>query len=266
MEEVARWLRDNTPQTKGWLDPGASPEYGVVAPWDMGHILNYVGRRPTSSGNFGDDLGPVNFNLVQDYYAANEANGSSILDRLKARYVVVPYYTGFLKEATGPDSLYRALYDYDGSEWISPEHSGDVSVRALERHRLVYDQALTKGERGNDRAYKVFEHVAGARIVGRATPGSEVRASVSLITQSKRALVYETRTVADAAGNYELRVPYANPHFEASKKPQEPTRAVRVASHYRLSCDGGEVDFKATEQAVLRGDRVLVAQSCPPTR
>ena len=42
---TALWLREATPETAGWLDPAARPEYGVLAPWPLGHLVEYVARR-----------------------------------------------------------------------------------------------------------------------------------------------------------------------------------------------------------------------------
>ena len=56
---MARWIALRTPPTSGWIDPGEPPEYGVLAPWGLGHLIEYVARRPTVTNGFGDDIGEV---------------------------------------------------------------------------------------------------------------------------------------------------------------------------------------------------------------
>src|SRR5262249_19574144 len=56
MLEMAIWLSRRTPPTAGWLDAAREPEYGVLGPWEVGHILEYVARRPAVADNFGDDV------------------------------------------------------------------------------------------------------------------------------------------------------------------------------------------------------------------
>jgi len=214
--ETASWLRRNTRSPGDWFDLSKMPEYGVVSAWDLGHILQYVGRRPTSANNFGDDLGERNFALVQAYFASDETAGVEILKRLRARYVVVPAYHEFFSEEAGETSMYRALYSHDGTEF------------ALAQHRLVYEYARGEGETGRA-ALKVFERVAGAWIVGRAAPGKEIRVRLAVETEGGRRIAYTARTRASETGRYRVRVPYAS---------TAPGAAIRTNGLYRLECDG----------------------------
>jgi len=235
--ETAQWIRENTPPTSGWLDPTRAPEYAVLASWDLGHLIEYVARRPTPVDNFGDDLGGENFARVQEYFRAAEPRAVEILERLGARYVVVPYYDEFLGREVGPASMYRALWERDGS-------ASAQGVPALERHRLVYEFATRKGPDPGRALFKVFQHVAGARIRGRASPGSEVRARLPLVSPAGRHFEYASRTRADAEGRYELRVPYAS------------------AEPYRLRCGRDEGVLRVTEAAVLQGRKLTGPELC----
>ncbi len=244
MGETARWLRQNTPRTSGWLDPTRQPEYGIVSPWDIGHVIEYVARRPTSSDNFGDDIGARNFLLVQEYYGSGESRAVQILDQLQARYVVVPFFDSFLIDRPGRASMYRTLYEHDGSEFVPRDDRAEGRVPASQRHRLVYEYANRKPGGEVHSVFKVFEYVRGARIVGRAAPGAEIRASLAVMTAGQRLFLYETRAAAGPDGRYRLRVPYAN----------SPGRsAVDTDTHYVLQCAGEQIEIAIEEAEVRRG-------------
>ena len=55
--ETATWLRERTPSSGDPYSQGAEPTFGVLGHWQYGHIIQYVGERPTVVGNFGDDVG-----------------------------------------------------------------------------------------------------------------------------------------------------------------------------------------------------------------
>jgi dolichyl-diphosphooligosaccharide--protein glycosyltransferase len=258
MSETAAWMQRNTPRTPGWLDSSRAPGYGVVAPWDMGHIIGYVGRRPTSSTNFGDDIGATNFLLVQEYYASDEDRAVEILDRLHGRYVVVPYYQSFLREPPGEDAMYHALYTRSGSEQVAIERGPGAERPALTRHRLVYEHPPAPRSGSERGPFMVYERVAGARIVGRAAPGTEIRSSLTIYKEHYTQLTYRTRAVAGDDGLYELRVPYANPEEDDTR-----SRAVAPASHYELECDLGYARAQVREIDVRRGRRVRGPDLCP---
>ena len=44
-------------------DAAIAHEYGVMAHWTDGHVIEYVAQRPTIVTNFGDDLGE-SYNFV----------------------------------------------------------------------------------------------------------------------------------------------------------------------------------------------------------
>jgi dolichyl-diphosphooligosaccharide--protein glycosyltransferase len=244
MSETADWIRRNTPQPAGWLDVDQQPDYGVVAPWDMGHILTYVGRRPTSTNNFGDDIGVRNFLAVPEYFLADEDHASEILDRLAGRYVVAPYDTSFMDAKPGPDSMYIALYRRDGSEGRSSQADPGPRPPALQRHRLIYEFSGARPGASRKASFKVFEYVAGALIRGRAPAGAEVRAWLNVETDGAREFVYATRTLASERGRYELRVPYANEILSDTVVPDD---------RYVIEVEGRRGEARVDEVDVVRG-------------
>ena len=249
MLELAIWMSRRTPATAGWLDPARRPGYGVLGPWEIGHILQYVARRPTVVDNFGDDLGETGFERARAYFASEEPAASQILDALGVRYVVAQREPPFLGPAPGERSMFASLYYFDGSASEVGEGS-PASLRrpALERHRLVYESTLQLAVAPDAPAfYKVFEHVAGARVEGLAPPHASVEARLGLRTNRGRELVFRTSARADAAGRYRLRLPYSNHGAPPS---------VRPAPAWELACEH-ERALLVVEESQLRSGAAL---------
>ena len=230
--ETAQWIRENTPPTSGFLDVSQSPEYSVLALSGNGHLIEYVGRRPTVTNNFGDDIGAENYRLVQRYFAArSEAEAEAIANDLGARYVVATL-AGPRKPRSGPVPILRQLADEDG--------------QGLGGHRLVFEASgIGPGARPSDPIPKVFERVAGARITGMATPGEPVTADLELRTNRGRRILYRARTITGPEGRYILRLPYANTGGQG---------LVQTASHYRVRSQGVEDQIRVDERQVVHGD------------
>jgi dolichyl-diphosphooligosaccharide--protein glycosyltransferase len=246
--QMAEWLRAHTPETSGWMRAGV-PEYGVLAPWGLGHVIEYVARRPTVTDGFGDDIGEENFLLARRYFLAEEVQASELLEAVKARYVVAQAAAKFLGETPGEASMLRALAQRDGAE-LPPAGDGPGAA-ALARHRLVYESA---GIRKRDPpSYKVYEFVSGARIVGAAPVGARVRLKLPLRTNRGRSLDYTASAVADAEGRYRLRVPYAN----VGGPP-----AVEVAADYALECGDQVSRVRVREADVRAGAEVRGPSLC----
>ncbi len=253
--ETADWLREKTPQTAGWLDASRRPDYGVLAPWPVGHVLKYTGRRPTVVDNFGDDLGPDGWLFARRSFLGREEEIAPELARRGVRYVVAQQRTEFLGTQPGPGTLLHSLYALDGSERpADPAHPERAPIQALGRHRLVYESAgLDWKQQEAPAVYKVFEVVRGARVVGRARPGAVVRASIGLRTNRRRRVVYETHAAAGADGRYALRLPYAT----LGAPP-----ASRVQRFYTLRCDGAERRLRVPEQSVREGAELAGPDLC----
>ncbi len=241
-------MRVRTPVTSGWMDAAARPEYGVLAPWPLGHVLEYVARRPTVVDNFGDDNGPENFLLAERYTRSREPQALAIADRLRVRYVVAQGADKYLASPPPPDSVFRSLYFHDGTAYAVGGAGGAGRVEALRRHRLVFEsRALELGASDEPSVYKVFEVVPGARVEGRAEPGAPVEAVVRVTTNRLRRVAYRAETEADASGQYALTLPYANEGAPPS---------VRVAPFYEVRSRGRAGRLVLEEAQVARGARV----------
>jgi asparagine N-glycosylation enzyme membrane subunit Stt3 len=247
--EMTRWLALRTPRTRGWLDPDQQPEYAVLAPWDLGHAIGYSGRRPTVVDNFGDDLGPRNFALAGRYWESAEPAASEILEELGARYVVLSH-AYVVTHRVDPRSVTAGLALHPGRPADRPSAQDPPP---LERHRLVYESRRWGSESAAaPPLYRVFEHVPGARVVGRADPGSAVELSLPM-RSGRRELVYRASAHAAADGRFELRVPYAT---------EGGPRGVRVEDPYTLACKGDSVSLAVSEEAVRSGGQVIAPPLC----
>ncbi|MFA6316474.1 MAG: STT3 domain-containing protein [Elusimicrobiota bacterium] len=82
--DMLRALRQNSVPTSGYDDLSAKPEYGVLAPWSLGHAIIYLGRRPVVADPFGHGV-----EKEAAYYTAVEPEKAlAVLRENKARFVV----------------------------------------------------------------------------------------------------------------------------------------------------------------------------------
>jgi len=208
-------LRRVTPETSGFFDPAQAPEYGVVAHANLGHAIQYVGRRGTPTDPFWAFIGPENwdraFGLLQ---AETEAEGLALAEQLRARYVVT-------MPTAAAGSLEGRLHRRDGL--------AGSSLPRIERFRLIAE--APRGGRpigdlfgGGPRGvipYKLFEIVPGALLEAKAAPGAEVVAHAFRSSPERPPTARESRdcaspippraaTAASPPPRFALRVPTAS--------------------------------------------------------
>ncbi len=222
--EMTNWLRNNTPETSGFLDSREQPEYGVLARWGEGHFIKYVARRPTVMGNFGDDLGREKFLLARSFFTAAPARAAEILEILEVRYLVI-------RSMSESRVMAKTLFARDGSR--------------LERYRLLYEVRPLDGV--DVPSYKIFEFVKGAELSGSAPAHSLVKAELDLTTNLGRTTRYEAVTETDANGRYRLRLPYSTRGHSGS---------ITIAQRYRIRVGELSDEIAIDESAVLQGLRV----------
>jgi asparagine N-glycosylation enzyme membrane subunit Stt3 len=240
--DAARYLRDHSP-------PPQSARYSVLGPWGDGHILKYVGERAVVQDNFGDDTAPENFQLAEEYFATtSEAEALDFVSPLGTRYVLVRSTGSGHSHGYAPDSLFSRLYLHKGSGRRPRTRGGQFipAIQPLRRHRLIYQSAPL--EAGDPEPYcMLFEVVAGAELVGRASPGAVVRVSLTIEPRLGHRFVYSAETLADPAGEYSFRLPYSN---------EQSSPDVRTGDRYRLRAGDDSVALIVPESAVLDGARI----------
>ena len=245
--EMGRWMRAATPHTRGWYDSSVQPEYGVLAPWSLGHVIQYVARRPAIVDNFGDDAGEENYRIARDFWRSTVPAAAETVDALGARYIVVP--------AAGEESqpfqfatVFDSLAKRDGR---AVEFQEKKRLPAASRFRLVFESRPL----GNaEQPYvKVFEVVAGARLRGRAPAGSVIDLSLPVTTNRARHFEYRDRSVAGEDGWFEFVVPYAT---------QGGSINVDTREKYTLTCNGRVSTVRVPETRVQAGSVVLAPEPC----
>jgi len=236
-------LARETPPTSHYDHPNQRPEYGVVAEWSLGHLIEYHGRRPTLVDNFGAHIGdPTRVNAL--FFETDEARAMAFLDSTGGRYVLIrdliSTLTGLapsdsLKSrliasmtrvgagagaSTGADAqhfqfkpemfrtiLYRLAW-YDGTLLHGP--SG-LEIPPLSHFCLIAESEKTdpiEDGRAVPRA-KLFEIVRGARIRFEGfAPGVGGLLSVSVRSPRGRMFPYSAAVTADSLGAMELTLPY----------------------------------------------------------
>lgn len=225
---AAQWLRENTPPTSGFLDTSRTPEYAILSTWSQGHLLEYVARRPTVVDNFGDDLGGDNFEQSLAYFKSSEQEAVKIAEQLGVRYIMT---TLFVTNEDVQSMAYRFYHNGSG----------------FHHHRLVY---MTPKSPGVDNQappmVKIFEYVKGARLVGHAPVGQEVKARLNYHFGGRKG-VFMTSAVADASGRYALQLPYAT---------RGAPPGIKTDYHMRVEAEGRVEHVIIDEQAVRKGEQV----------
>jgi dolichyl-diphosphooligosaccharide--protein glycosyltransferase len=242
---LARFTREVervTPSTSGYLEEGAVPEYGIIAHANIGHALQYGARRATATDPFWEYIGPENWDRSFAFLAArDEDRALEIAEQLRARYVVT------MPDAE-PGTVVARLHHSEGS------HEGASS--ALGHFRLVTEAPVggrSIGEIFRPQSpgtipYRLFEIVPGARLEVRAAPGSDVVATVSLLTPGGRKRVYRSAERAGADGMAKLVLPYATERVH-------PTRA---RGPYRVRVAGEDHALHVSEAQVHGGERIVL--------
>lgn len=272
---VLTWLRDNTPKTAHYLDPIAVPEYGVMAEWDLGAMIYQVAERPAVSTAFGWET--HGFYEENTFMATTEAEvAERILNDNRVRYVLLRAYEaramhfaiaeygvkegkvpGALVGAYQPDrSIYTRLMYNDGAAY----RLGAEIVPGLEQYRLLYESDyLASDDPGSGLSYyKVFEFVRGARVVGTATPGSDVVLELPLLTSRRRLLRYTNSTKATQNGRFMLTLPYATNVAQGD--------TVAQGAYAIVDDNGRRARLEVTEADVVSGNSLSVILADPGGR
>ena len=266
--EACRWVNENTPHTDE-----AHPEYGIMCWWDYGNYILYEAGRPAVANNFQTGVEDAACFFV----AQDEATANAIMERRNARYVMVDYRMGSpwagvangifenMPYLAGEDSdSYHMSYitpnPYGSERWLdgSAKYYGSMYSRlfngdgfggrdglghptnGLEHYRLIY---MTHG---NDQV-KVFEYVKGARISGKAVPGSSVELRLN-VTAPDGGHVYYSMATAGADGAYSFTVPYPT---------SSTVGIVKTGDAYTIKSGSSSIQVRVSASAVDNGEAVM---------
>ena len=165
------WLRTQTPE-QDFLNPHQAPEYSILAPWDLGHILLYRGQRAVVSENFGLN------SKVPGQVLFSPENNNTLLERFKVRYLFLS--SGFLEAPEAELDLmhipeadwweYRQLQQ--GEENLDLRYPGPVMEKALYSKLYFFDGVPQQrlGFRGQKHLRLVYESPARSPFLTFAQP------------------------------------------------------------------------------------------------
>jgi asparagine N-glycosylation enzyme membrane subunit Stt3 len=245
---VADWLRENSPETQGFLDASLQPEYSLLSAWGDGHLLTYVARRPEVQGNFGDDVGAQNFARAEEYFSSvSESRAIEVLEKLGARYVIAGRTGSGHATGYAPGSMWGRMYPPVREARKEKKLGQGPPTLSLVQHRLLHTSRPPPANSPRFPYYLVYERVEGARVVGDAEPGARVEAQLRVVTADDGELRFSTFATADAEGRYRLTLPYANDPIPAS---------VRVGQSYRLASGGQSATLAVGDSSVRSGAEV----------
>jgi dolichyl-phosphooligosaccharide-protein glycotransferase len=236
------WLRTHTPPPSPAWDTRVAPAYGVVAYFNLGHLLALWAERPAVATPFSQVPEHVHANLAatEVLSAPDDEAAFAKAQALSARYVLlipIEYFLGKLKLPPG-----QTVHD-----WLL-EHAGMAQgPRPASAHfRLIHESVESRPDKPSLPYARLFERVPGAVLQGRCAPGAPVSARLELTTPRGTPLHYTPRTTADAQGAFFLRVAYPT---EADAAASD----LRAAGPYQVTCEGGGGTASVSEAAVREG-------------
>ncbi len=251
-ERVRRFawqVRRATPETSGFLEPDAAPEYGLLVPPTLGHSFVYIARRPVPANNFGPYLDAEKYDRATAFYhVSTEAEAVAIAEGLGARYVVTQR-GGVAGES--PGAFVAQLHDRDGA--------AAGGRPALGQFRLITESPAADTRRASARLprrgpkppifFKLFERVEGAVLEARGEPGELLVARVAIASPAGRRFLFRAASRADASGIARARVPYAT----------DASTPARATGPYTVRIGGVSWQVRVPDAAVREGRVIPVA-------
>lgn len=236
-----KWIKENTPKTNYYLEPYKKPEYGVMTPWDMGHLVIYYGERPVPASNFGHSLRGTGFKDSYAVWQVKEGKElTEICIRNDVKYLLIKdpigYMTGLEKE--------KVYYYYPAMRLMQFDGGFSAYGPALENFRLVYEsynRSTSYYNVSDVRKYKVFEFVKGARILGKTLPFYDVNIFTTFKSDKNREFKWSVRTFADEKGNFSCTIPYATKNVKYTVKAMQPFKA--ISNNKEIEFDIDEADI-----------------------
>jgi asparagine N-glycosylation enzyme membrane subunit Stt3 len=265
-----KWLRQATPPTSYFKEPWNQPEYGVMAQWDFGHWINYIGRRPAVATPMGDEA----YGLIpQAQFFLSERNEEvdGIMVDNKIRYVIITNVLNYMDEfsrmlGVTADAYVSVVKETPGKmvdvpkpRWLElvstrllindglPIESGVVESNPPAHLRLVYESRGTLNISGWTKPVsrvKIFERLPGAVLRGKTNANSEVRATLLLKTNQGRHFHWNATVISEPDGSFTMAVPYAT---------DGKVKTVTALSPLRLLFSDKEIMIDITEDAVQNG-------------
>ena len=310
--EAMQWLKDNTPdpgvdyyalykepgvdQATGKIIPFSYPKsaYGILARWDVGHMITYYAHRIPNANPFHQGVGEkengktVEIGEATFFIETDEKKATEYLDDLRTKYVITDYpdpdgifgykvkwlqgdmqgYDEDSAPAIGPtkydSSIMVRLHLFDGrGETISQKINGEEKeffIEPLEHFRLIHESKNTialykKDPEKEIKEIKIFEYVKGAKIQGTVKPGTKVTISTEITTNQNRKFIYQ-KDFQSKDSSFEFVVPYSTSQKVGLAFDQNKNN-VSVAP-YKLKIGEKEIEVRVSESDILEGKTIQV--------
>ncbi|SET62726.1 glycosyltransferase family 39 protein [Stigmatella erecta] len=236
------WMKTHTPPPSSAWNTQVPPAYGVVAYFNLGHLLTLWAERPAVATPFSQAPVHIQANLAATgvLSAKDEETAYARAQALSTRYLLIIPIKYFLGELKVPPSQ-------TVNDWLL-EHAGMTheSRPASSHFRLIHESAASRLHKPALPYARLFELVPGAELRGRCNPGAAVSARLELTTPRGPLLHYTPQTTADTQGAFSLRVAYPTEGDPAASE-------IRAAAAYQVTCDGGGGTATVSEDAVRAG-------------
>ncbi|GAH96094.1 unnamed protein product, partial [marine sediment metagenome] len=299
--DALKWLRENTPDPgidyyALYQGPGINKEtgeinsypypkeaYGVLASWDVGHMITYYAHRIPNSNPFQQGVGQKKRGEEEElgeavfFLETDEQKAIQYLEELKTRYIITDYvsahpkgifatkvkwaqgnFEGYYLEGQEPDttpnkydnSMIVRLHILDGREETTERKVGDKKIefyiKPLDHFRLVYESERTVISPSED-------------------PGDDIKAvkifeyvkGVRIIGQAKSGtgvtLSTEIETNQGRKFVYQKNTEAEDGHFEFIV----PYSTEVFAQPYKLKIGDKEIEINISEEDVLEGRTMI---------
>lgn len=214
------WIKKNTPPTSGYYDD-KKPEYGILAYWDFGHLINFYAHRPVVANNMQNGVK----NMADIFSSKDEETAYGLCKELGVKYVfmapdrmlfpsTIDYWPAYKNQKRAPG--YRALphnversKDYDKwfytwlNNWFGLRARGNFEPSS--NFRIIYANYEVNSPSFST---MLFEIVPGAKLVLQAKPNSIVNVSLT-IKVGKRLLKYHKVKKVEEKGSVCFVLPYS---------------------------------------------------------
>jgi len=269
-----KWMRSSTPATSFFNQPWFKPEYGVLASWDFGSWIEYIGHRPAIATPWGYET----YGLIPQakFFLSNSNDeADAILRDNQAKYVIISNTLGKLNDfskilGVPHSNYYSEVQTTSGQivDMINRRGSQLVSVRLFLNDgmpltgvllgetppanlRLVYESPGTVDVFGTFKKIsriKIFERVPGAVLYGNAPAGKVIQIEIDLLSNRGRTFTWSTMEKTDMSGRFKVVVPYS------TNAQNNPTIAI---SKYRVKSSSATYYANVSENDINKHTYIL---------
>jgi hypothetical protein len=234
---------------------------GVLVPWDTGHAAMQLSGRPVASNGFGSYMDPESFAEVRDAFQGKERRLVATMEKhdlghvigggfVLSKHLAAPSDEGPV--AGDPPALNTKFMRRTPLSQLLIAGSGLPAAQLPHLERLMpvrASQAVAGGLSFPLPIVWTYELVPGARITGRAEPGTMVVGEIGL-EEWGRSHRYRAWTVAGQDGRWRLAVALPSGFL---------THTIRTAPAWRITAgDAPPIDLSVPEGAVREGREIAV--------